>query len=150
MWGWRGKTRISSIRCKTKEDYMKLISILIIHQLHPLVGFFSTWHKKKSCASGELKSLLWQRAAAFSPLNAIFNPYYSLAMLFLCSRYVERAHGGHPSVENTVYQRSDLLHRTDDSQDNYSQPKQQAENGSSKCVRTNAETHKTHTVACVY
>lgn len=63
-------------------------------------------------------------------------------MLFLCSRYVERAHGGHPSVENTVYQRSDLLHRTDDSQDNYSQPKQQA----SKCVRTNAETHKMHTV----
>ena len=44
-----------------------------------------------------------------------------------------------------MYQRSDLLHRTDDSQDNYNQPKQQAENGSSKCVHANAETHKTYT-----
>lgn len=73
-------------------------------------------------------------------------PYYSLAMLFLCSRYVEHAHEGHPTVENTMYQRSDLLHRTDDSQDNYSQPKQQAENGSSKCVHTTTETCTTHTV----
>lgn len=42
-------------------------------------------------------------------------------------------------MENTVYQRSDLLHRADDSQDNYSQPEQQAENGSSQCVY--AQTH---------
>lgn len=48
-------------------------------------------------------------------------------------------------MENTVYQRSDLLHRADDSQDNYSQPKQQAENGSSECVRTNTQTHKEYT-----
>lgn len=73
-------------------------------------------------------------------------------MFFLCSRYVKHAqytHRGHPRVENTVYQRSDLLHRADDSQDNYSQPKQQAENGFSECVRTNRETHKKRTVHCV-
>lgn len=45
-----------------------------------------------------------------------------------------------------MYQRSDLLHRADDSQDNYSQPKQQAENGSLECVRTNTRTHKEQTV----
>lgn len=49
-------------------------------------------------------------------------------------------------MENTVYQRTDLLHRADDSQDNYSQAEQQAENGSSECVRTNTQKHKQHTV----
>lgn len=51
-----------------------------------------------------------------------------------------------------MYQRSDLLHGADDSQDNYSQPKQQAENGSSECVcvRTNMQTHKhTSRIQCV-
>lgn len=53
-------------------------------------------------------------------------------------------------MENTVYQRSDLLHRADDSQDNYSQPEQQAENGSSECVRTNTDTHNRHAAVHVF
>lgn len=39
-------------------------------------------------------------------------------------------------MENRVYQRSDLLHGAEDSQDNYRQPEQQDENGSSLCVRS--------------
>lgn len=40
-------------------------------------------------------------------------------------------------MQYTVYQRGDLLHRAEDSQDNYRQSKQQAENGASECVSTN-------------
>lgn len=48
-------------------------------------------------------------------------------------------------VENTVYQRTDLLLRADDSQDNYGKPKQQGENGSSECVGRNKQIHTSGT-----
>lgn len=53
-------------------------------------------------------------------------PLLFLSYVCLCSRRVAHAHRGHPR-ENAMYQRSDLLHRTDKSQDNYGPLVQQTE-----------------------
>lgn len=93
-------------------------------------------------------------SCSFFHLNAIFNPFYFLALFFfsmltkckLCTLHVHRGHPVH-TLENTVYQRTDLLPRADDSQDNYGKPKQQGENGSlGEYTNKQANTHKRHTV----
>ncbi|TNN37766.1 hypothetical protein EYF80_052067 [Liparis tanakae] len=51
-----------------------------------------------------------------NPREKLNEPHPALSNNLLCATQQR----GHPGVENTVYQRSDLLHRADDSQDNYS------------------------------
>lgn len=42
--------------------------------------------------------LLWQELQLFFPVNVILNPYYSLAMFLLCSRYVKHARCTHTAA----------------------------------------------------